>query len=167
MVNDRMETTVPGIYAAGDVAVTKDSITGELVNNAIWPSAARQGAIAGQNMAGGDSRYLINLTVNALELLGLRLSSAGHSFLEEEDGVEVYQKEDGFHYRKLVVKDNRLIGFILIGDIKGAGFLFSLMKRQTEMPVSPRSLLNGPLEYHDCLPPNYGYENGFLARLHH
>ena len=48
----------PGVYAAGDVAMTIDSITSEWVNNATWPSATRQGIIAGTNMAGGNLTYV-------------------------------------------------------------------------------------------------------------
>jgi NAD(P)H-nitrite reductase large subunit len=70
-VNPYMETNIPGVYAAGDVALTMDSITGEKTNNATWPAASRQGRVAGTNMAGGKVSYVHNLPLNALHLCGI------------------------------------------------------------------------------------------------
>lgn len=162
LVNERMETNVLGIYAAGDVAMTIDSITSERVNNATWPAAARQGTVAGWNMAGGNRTYIHNFPLNALTLFSLRVMVAGHPYYEKGPGMDVLTEEQGKSYRKIVIRDGRLIGFILAGDVLGAGFLLSFMKRKTEISHDPLDLLNSRISPHDYMLPNLGYRHGHL-----
>jgi NADPH-dependent 2,4-dienoyl-CoA reductase/sulfur reductase-like enzyme len=56
LVNDRQETNIPSVYAAGDCAEGVDFLTGERVVHAIWPTAIDQGRVAGANMAGDNTR---------------------------------------------------------------------------------------------------------------
>ena len=58
LVNDRMETSVPDIYAVGDAVQVKHYITGENALIALADPANKQGRIAADNICGGDSRYL-------------------------------------------------------------------------------------------------------------
>lgn len=162
LVNERMETNVPGVYAAGDVTMTIDSITSERVNNATWPAATRQGTVAGWNMAGGDRTYIHNFPLNALNLFGLQLMAAGHPYYESGPGVDVFRKEEGKSYRKIVVRAGRVMGFILVGDTSGVGFLLSLMKRKAEVSHDPLDLLNSRVSLQDNVLPNLGYRHGEL-----
>ena len=57
LVNDRMETSVPDIYAVGDAVQVKNSVTGEDALIALAGPANKQGRIAADNICGGDSRY--------------------------------------------------------------------------------------------------------------
>ncbi len=57
VVDERMETSAEGVFAAGDVAVVKHRITGERVMVQLASAAMRQGVVAGINAAGGDARY--------------------------------------------------------------------------------------------------------------
>jgi NAD(P)H-nitrite reductase large subunit len=157
LVNDHMETNVPEVYGAGDVTMTIDSITSERVNNATWPAATRQGTVAGWNMAGGNRAYIHNFTMNALNLFGFWVMVAGHAYLQECPEMDISQEEGEGCYRKIVVKSGRVIGFILIGDISGAGFLLSLMKQRREISFSSRDLLSCSLSLQRYLPPNLGY----------
>ena len=162
LVNDRMETNRPGVYAAGDVTVMTDSITSELLNNATWSAATHQGRVAGWNMAGGDQKYIHNFSLNSANLSGLRVMAAGHPYYETQPGIHVSAHEQGESYRKIVLREGRLIGFILVGDVTGAGFLLSLMKRGIEF-TSDRwdDLLSSRTFRHD-LPPRLGFAHGFL-----
>lgn len=128
-VDERMETVVPGVYAAGDAAMTIDSLSARACNNAIWPAATRQGRVAGANMAGRRRAYVHNFSLNALHLDGLQVTTAGHPCEPAGDAVRVFAQGDGDDYRKWVVKAGRLIGFILIGDPAPAAFLLRRMKR--------------------------------------
>ncbi|MCX5822773.1 MAG: FAD-dependent oxidoreductase [Deltaproteobacteria bacterium] len=128
-VDERMETTVPNVYAAGDVATARDSLTSLPFNNAIWPAATRQGKVAGANMAGGCRAYVHNFSLNALNLHGLQVTTAGHPYEQEGDDILVFQEEKGNNYRKVILKSGALIGFILIGDTSPAGCFLSKMKR--------------------------------------
>lgn len=162
LVNERMETNVSGVYAAGDVAMTVDSITSERVNNATWPAAARQGAVAGWNMTGGDRRYIHNFPLNATTLCDLRVMAAGHPYHEGGAGIEVFKTETALWYRKIVMRAGRLIGFILIGDVSGAGFLLSLMKKKAEIAHDPLDLLESRISPQDYVLPHLGYRHGDL-----
>ncbi|MGB9619445.1 MAG: NAD(P)/FAD-dependent oxidoreductase, partial [Armatimonadota bacterium] len=77
LADDELKTSVPDIYAAGDVAETTDIVTGQETVNAIWPAAAEQGRIAGANMAGGRERYAGSMRMNSAEFFGLPLISTG------------------------------------------------------------------------------------------
>ncbi len=162
LVDQRMETNVEAIFAAGDVAMTKDSVTSEWVNNATWPAATRQGAVAGSNMTGENRLYLHNFALNAINLFGLQLMSAGHSYYENEPGVDWAMDEKGGAFRKILVKEGRLIGFLLVGDISGAGFLLSLMKRRIELPSDQWGRLLSSRTSRYELPPRLGYDHGFI-----
>jgi NAD(P)H-nitrite reductase large subunit len=160
-VTPRMETNVPGIYAAGDVAVTLDSLTGEKVNNATWPAASRQGTAAGTNMAGGNVSYVHNLSLNAFHLCGVPVMAAGNS---GESSGQVLAEEGADFYRKILLQDGRLTGFILLGKISQAGSLLALMKKKEILSAAdlmPESLLRGKK-----LPPGYGYRHGLLFPEH-
>ncbi|MHB8910775.1 MAG: NAD(P)/FAD-dependent oxidoreductase [Syntrophales bacterium] len=143
-VDERMASAVPGVYAAGDVATAKDSLTALPFNNAVWPAATRQGKIAGANMAGRERTYVHNFNLNALNLHGLQVTSAGHPCEQEvpreKDGIRVFPQETDADYRKLVLRSGVLIGFILIGDTSPAGRLLSRMKRG-DLIADPAELL--------------------------
>ena len=162
LVNEHMETNVSGVYGAGDVAMTIDSITSERVNNATWPAAARQGTIAGWNMTGGNRTYIHNFPLNALDLFDLRVMAGGHPYYEKGEGIDVHIEHAGGSYRKALMRNGKLIGFILVGDVSGAGFLLNLMKRKPELSRNPLSLLNSRVGLQDSVPPNLGYRHGEL-----
>jgi NAD(P)H-nitrite reductase large subunit len=140
LVNERMETNVPGVYAAGDVTMTIDSITSKRLNNATWPAA----------------------TLNSLNLFGLRVMAAGHPYYEKGSKVDVFMKQQGELYRKIVIRAGRLMGFLFVGDISGAGFLLSLMKRRAGISRDPSDLLDSRVSLQDDVLPNLGYRHGEL-----
>jgi len=160
-VDERMETSMPHVYAAGDVATTRDSITSSPFSNAVWPAATRQGKVAGANMAGGRRRYIHNFNLNALNLDGLPLASAGHSLEPKEGDITVFQEENGNEYRKIVLKSGVLIGFILIGDTSRAGPFLSRMKRG-DIIENPAELLTQTSHAPSGLPPYMGFRHGSL-----
>ena len=156
-VNPLMETNIPGVYAAGDVAVTLDSITGEKINNATWPAASRQGTVAGTNMAGGKVSYVHNLSLNAFCLCGISIMAAGNS---GATNGEVLRDEGADFYRKILLQDGRLTGFILIGKVSQAGVMLASMKRKeilSEAELTQESFLR-----RKQLPQGYGFRHGLL-----
>jgi nitrite reductase (NADH) large subunit len=160
-VNERMETPVPHVYAAGDAASTLDSLTALPFNNAVWPAATRQGAVAGANMAGGRRTYVHNFSLNAMNLYGLQVASAGHPYEQERDDIRVFQKEKGADYRKVILKAGVLIGFILIGDTTRAGLLLGRMKRRDRI-ADPAELFARGSHALSGLPPDGGFRHGAL-----
>ena len=153
-----METNLPDVFAAGDVALTLDSITGDRINNATWPAASRQGAVAGANMAGGDVSYVHNLPLNALSLCGIPIMAAGRS--ADMGGEGLAEDGPGF-YRKIVLQDGRITGFILIGRVSRAGILLAWMKKKEVR--SRADLMQESFLCRKPLPPGYGYGHGRFA----
>lgn len=109
-VDERLRTNRQDIYAAGDVAEFKGIAYG------IWPASMEQGRVAGINMAGGDAVYEGTTLSSTLKVVGIDLASAGE--IDVENKFESRIASDGNIYRKLVIDQNRVIGCIMIGDIK-------------------------------------------------
>ena len=134
VVDRHLRTSVPDVYAAGDVAETTDIITGENVVPASWTSATEMGRIAGHCMAGGDAEYRGSLAVlNSFVLAGVPTVSVGLIQPREDEPCRVLEKRRGESYRKLVLKDGRLVGALMVGDIEGAGLYASLIKQRTRI----------------------------------
>ncbi len=121
------QTTVPGIYAAGDCALSHDITTGTDRILALLPNAYLQGETAGMNMAGGDRPFEKAVPMNASGFLGLHMVTAG-----SYDG-EAWLSREGGNYKRLVTRDDRLVGFILIGDVERAGIYTSLIRERTPL----------------------------------
>ncbi|TAL25664.1 MAG: NAD(P)/FAD-dependent oxidoreductase [Nitrospirae bacterium] len=112
-VNDRMETEIQDVYAAGDVAEHKGICYG------IWPAAEEQGKIAGVNMAGGNAVYGGTTPSNILKVAGIQLIASGDIDAEGKLESIVKKNKESFLYKKLVLKDNTITGCILYGDLSG------------------------------------------------
>ncbi|OFW63811.1 MAG: hypothetical protein A2Z35_04180 [Actinobacteria bacterium RBG_19FT_COMBO_36_27] len=136
IVDDHMRTSVENIYAAGDVIEGPDMLLEINRNIAIWPLAVRQGATAGVNMAGGNKRYSGGFFMNSVELLGIPTISMGITNIgEEAEGIEVLRdfNADRNMYRKVVIKNNRIIGVILVGNIERAGIYAGLIRNEIDI----------------------------------
>jgi len=123
-VNEHLRTNAADIYAAGDAVETSDRLTGETYVHAIFPNAVEQGRIVGLNLAGFEVAYEGADRMNSLKHLGLPIMAVGL-----KSGDEVLQTRQNGHMRTIYLKDNRVIGFQLIGDINAAGVLRALMMR--------------------------------------
>jgi NAD(P)H-nitrite reductase large subunit len=137
LVDDHQRTNIDGIYAAGDVAETVDRITGERYVHAIFPNAVEQGRVVAYNLLGWDSAYEGADNMNSLKHLGLPIMAVGHM-----EGEELRQRRDG-SLRKIYVKEGRIVGFRLTGDVRSAGIYRSLMNRGTDVSAFRHQLL-GP-----------------------
>jgi NAD(P)H-nitrite reductase large subunit len=144
LVDEHMETGVPGIFAAGDVAESMDIARKTRWVNAIWPEAVQQGRIAGLNMAGRRVAYRGSLSRNVIRIFDLDVMTAGWVSPPDDDGFETMQHLEprGRTYRKLVFREDRLVGMTLVNDIEQGGVLMSLIR--SELPLKrPRETLLG------------------------
>jgi nitrite reductase (NADH) large subunit len=112
-VTDRMETELPGIYAAGDSIEHRGIVYG------IWSAAEQQGEVAGTAMAGGAAEYKGTTFSNQLKVVGIDLLATGE--IDPDGKLESFVEQDdqAGTYRKLVLKDNRLAGVLLFGKLDG------------------------------------------------
>ncbi len=114
VVDEKLITSWPDVYAAGDIAEYKGQVYG------IWPAAMEQGKIAGFNMVGQTTYYQGTIPANTLKVAGIDLLSVGEIDPDEKMESIVYKDEQAKIYRKLVVGEKMLIGAIFLGDIRGA-----------------------------------------------
>lgn len=112
VVNDYMQTSIENIYCAGDPAEHHGQLYG------LWPVAKQQGEAAGLNMAGVPTQYRGTVSSSALKITGIAVYSAGD--FDARD-TEVLLSENQDTYRKLVLKNERPIGAIVVGDPETVG----------------------------------------------
>ena len=151
VADETMRTTVPDIYVAGDVAETYDLSTEKMGINAIWPCAFEQGRVAGLNMAGRKAQYNGSFRMNSLDFYGLPVISMGVT-RPEGDGFEPFQRRTKETYRKLVLKDGRIVGAILVGQVQRAGVLTTLLKKKINVSDYVSFLMSDRLNFADLLP---------------
>jgi nitrite reductase (NADH) large subunit len=112
VVDDRMETSVPGVYAAGDVAEHDGRILG------LWPIAAKQGEVAAMNALGGNATLTAEVPATILKGVGLDLFSVGRFDVRPGDQVIVDEDPDPAapSYRRLIISDGRVAGAVVLGN---------------------------------------------------
>ncbi|HRV22223.1 MAG TPA: FAD-dependent oxidoreductase [Syntrophorhabdaceae bacterium] len=139
IVNDMMETSEDGIYAAGDVAETNTGPGNKGRVFALWHTGAEQGKVAGANMAGEKKIYSGSVSSNSVEYFGMKAISMGTM---EGEGLkeEIYEDKDG--YRRFMFRDELLVGAILVGNIQGAGILLNAIKKGTPRSIWERDFLS-------------------------
>lgn len=150
LVDSRMETTVPGIFAAGDVAEAPDLFTGAHLVSAIQPNAADQARVAAINMAGGNGQLPGVLAINVLDTLGLISTSFGQWWGEPgEAGVEQVD-ETAYRYLSLQFKGDVLIGATSIGMTQHVGALRGLIQGKLSLGPWKDILLAAPQRFFEA-----------------
>lgn len=135
-VDERLNATAQDIFACGDVVEAADRLTGELFVNAIFPNAVAQGTIVGLNLAGHEVRTEGTDRMNSLKHLGVPVFVAGL-----KDGDEVLRRRRNGGMRTLFLKEGRLVGFQMVGEVAAAGVLRSLMNRRQDVRAFKDRLL--------------------------
>jgi nitrite reductase (NADH) large subunit len=136
-VEEHMRTSLPDVFAAGDVVAGTDRLTGERFVNAIFPNAVAQGIVVGLNLAGHTVVAEGTDRMNSLKHLGVPVVAAGL-----KEGDEVLHQQRGGGMRLLFLKDHRLVGFQIVGDVSPAGVLRSLMNRRQDIRALKDKLLD-------------------------
>ncbi|MEN8196602.1 MAG: FAD-dependent oxidoreductase, partial [Pseudomonadota bacterium] len=136
LVGDRLQTNLPGIHAAGDVAQGPDFSTGEHMVHAIQPTASEHGRIAAMNMVGVDTPYRGSLIMNVLSTLGLITASYGLWQGVKGGDQIVAHDEKAFKYLRLEFDGGDvLVGCLSLGLTQHVGVLRGLI--QTKTPLGP------------------------------
>jgi NAD(P)H-nitrite reductase large subunit len=114
VVDDHLRSSVPNVYAAGDVAEGRDLISGGAVVHAIETTAQEHGRVVGANMAGRDVRYRGSLSINIVEVCHLDVASFG-AWDDAQAPTITGLRPDRPAYRKLLWRGDRLTGAIILG----------------------------------------------------
>jgi NAD(P)H-nitrite reductase large subunit len=144
LVDRFMRTNVSDVYASGDVAEAYDFLYGENRLLPLWPLAQQEGKVAGYNMAGKKAEYPGGTAMSALKYFGIPIISIGIANPKEDDTYESLVKHEPERnlYKKIVLKDNVIVGITLVNDIEQAGVLFHLMKNRAKVKKFKQELLS-------------------------
>ena len=143
IVDKFMRTNVSDVYASGDVAEAYDFVFSENRSLPLWPLAQLEGKVAGYNMAGKKADYPGGTTMSALKYFGIPIISIGIANPKDDNAYESLVKhEHESLYRKIVLKDNVIVGITLVNDIERAGILFHLMKNGVNVKKFKQELLS-------------------------
>ena len=154
LVDAHLQSSVAGVYAAGDVAQGPDFSTGLRQVHAIQPTASEHGRVAALNMAGRPTRFRGSLSMNVLNTLGLISSSFG-LWMGAEDGEGARAADpDRFRYLRLEFDEDRLVGALALGLTQHVGVIRGLIQTRVRLGSWKERLMRDPLlvmdAYLDC-----------------
>lgn len=158
LVDQHLQTNIPNIYAAGDVAKGRDFSTGNFEVHAIQPTASEHGRIAAQNMAGKATLYPGSFNMNVLDTLGLVASSFG--LWMGVDGGDSAERVDPerFRYLNLQFQDDILVGATSLGLTQHVGVLRGLIQGKVQLGEWKDRLMKDPARIMEAyLACNYSY----------
>jgi NAD(P)H-nitrite reductase large subunit len=146
IVDGNLQTSVPGVYAAGDVAEAANCLTGNRELNAIQPNAVEQGRIAALNMAGRPVRFKGGFVFNVLTTLGLASSSFGEwQGVAGGESAEVLDQAR-YRYLNLQFDADRLVGANCVGFSEHVGALRGLIEGRLRLGAWKQRLMNDPAQ---------------------
>ncbi len=130
LVDDRMTTNDPDIFAAGDITEHNGRLYG------IWPASYAQGAVAGINAAGGNAEFPGVSMATRIKVVDVDLFSIGQFNLADAS-YRLVEKSNGENYCAIVCRDNHLVGAALFGDTSLAGPLKEAIENEVQLPELP------------------------------
>jgi NADPH-dependent 2,4-dienoyl-CoA reductase/sulfur reductase-like enzyme len=145
LVDNRLQTSAPDIFAAGDVAQGPDFSTGKQEIHAIQPTASEHGRLAAMNMLGHRTNFRGSLSMNVLATLGLVSSSFGLWQGVEGGDVTEMADPDGFRYIRLCFDGDVLVGALALGLTQHVGVIRGLIQTASPLGAWKERLLKEPL----------------------
>jgi NADPH-dependent 2,4-dienoyl-CoA reductase/sulfur reductase-like enzyme len=132
IVDSKMQTNIKDIYAAGDIAEVRDQIEGKQGSFAIWPNAIEQGHIAGSNMANKKIIYNGAEVVNVLDVFDTPVVAMGRTS-KEMGKCKAIARNTPYSSKKILLKNNKIVGLQFVGTIQNVGVFYSLMKKGSDV----------------------------------
>ncbi|WP_254535379.1 NAD(P)/FAD-dependent oxidoreductase [Halomarina litorea] len=148
VVDEHMRTNTEDVYAAGDLTYFYDVILGDQAQNGAWGSAKEQGSIAGRNMVGDMGADVEEATFEWVSSYSIThfdfpFLSFGHPTLGD-DSVE--QKYSDTEWRRVAIKDGKVVGGVLIGDLAPQSKLKKLARNQVDVSDKKEFLLEETID---------------------
>jgi NAD(P)H-nitrite reductase large subunit len=140
MANEYLETNVPGVYTAGDVAEFYDPMIGRHTVMGTWDNALAHGRVVAVNMAGGHEPY-VDVATYTSPLFDTNIAVMGIAE-SHNPALESFSKmapgdKGNTDYRKYFFKDNRLVGAVFIGSPKGRKKMVELIRQGGSYTTQP------------------------------
>lgn len=157
VVNERMETNMPGVFAAGDCCEGMNQQSGENQIIGLWANAGVQGYIAGANMAGKDVRTEGNILHNITHFLDMDFIGVGDNRITGERLIDSNPERD--FYIEAILRDGKPVGFNILNNYAISGILkayFMKLLRGEKHSLTPVQW--GMLKRH-------GVSEGFIKQL--
>ena len=122
LVDDTLKTYSANVYAVGECVQYRNETFG-----LVAPLYEQAKVLANQLASVGGSKYMSSVTATKLKVTGINLFSAGDFIGDEESEELVYQDPSRHIYKKLVLKQNKIVGTVLYGDTTDGNWYFSLL----------------------------------------
>ncbi|SFK80043.1 Pyridine nucleotide-disulphide oxidoreductase [Halogranum rubrum] len=149
VVDQHMQSSVDDIYAAGDLTRFYDTILGEYGQNGSWGSAKEQGTIAAKNMVDPESAEFRWVSSYSITHFDFPFLSFGHPTIGDD---EVEKKYSDTEYRRLALKDGKIVGGVLIGDLAPQSAYKRLMKEERVVGDQKEVLMQKKFDPDDLAP---------------
>ncbi|HWG90382.1 MAG TPA: FAD-dependent oxidoreductase [Candidatus Thermoplasmatota archaeon] len=143
LANEYLQTSVPNIYTAGDCAQYYDITLNRVQINGSWASAKRQGEVAAMNMLKGNHLAFEFVDFYSIDHFDKPVMSVGNIMGDEileglvAEGV----------YRRLIFKENRLIGAVMVGDAKPLPFMKKVISARTDVSAVKAEMMKGTFDW--------------------
>ncbi|MBI5717727.1 MAG: FAD-dependent oxidoreductase [Burkholderiales bacterium] len=147
LTDEHLETTVKGVYAAGDCAEAFDKVSGKTIVSAIQPNAAEQARVAALNMVGHVTQLRGVTQINVLDTLGLVSASFGNwEGVKGGQHVELTQPDaaSGGRHLSLQFDGDKLVGCNSVGWTQHVGVMRGLVEGEVSLGDWKNRLLEDP-----------------------
>jgi nitrite reductase (NADH) large subunit len=146
LVDDTLKTHSKNIYAVGECVQYRNETFG-----LVAPLYKQAKVCAAQLANGSSDKYKSTVTVTKLKVTGINLFSAGDFNGDEQSDIVIYQDPSGHIYKKLVLKENKVVGILLYGDISDGNWYFSLLGKQEDVSAIREDLIFGKQKVSESL----------------
>ena len=146
IVDEYMRTNVDDVFAAGDLTEFHDVVLGERAQNGAWGSAKEQGHIAARNMIEEEVEQFKWVSSYSITHFDFPFLSFGHPTLGDD---EVERKYSDAEWRRLALKDGRIVGGVLIGDLAPQSAYKRLMREQVHVGDEKETLMQKEFKVED------------------
>lgn len=143
LCNEYLQTSVPNVYTAGDCAQYFDPILNRVNINGSWASAKRQGEVAALNMLKGNHLPFEHVDFYSIDHFDKPVMSVGNILGDELiEGVVA----EGV-YRRVIFKENRVIGAVMVGDAKPLPWLKKIIGAKLDITPVKNDLLKADFDF--------------------
>ena len=143
LANEFLQTSVPNVYTAGDIAQYFDPILNRVNINGSWASAKRQGEVAALNMLKGNHLPFAHVDFYSIDHFDKPVMSVGNILGDEI--LEAVVAEGV--YRRVIFKDNRIIGMVFVGDAKPLPFVKKIIAARMDVSAMKQDLIKADFDF--------------------
>ena len=137
VVNDQLETSAQDIYALGECVEHRGMVYG------LVAPLYEQAQVLAETLSGKSAFYQGSFISTKLKVTGINLFSAGDFHDSDDSDSLVYKDLNQNIYRKVVLKDNKIKGAVMFGDVTGSNWIFENLVQQNDMSAYRDTLVFG------------------------